>query len=224
MNGKLTGILFAIFLALFLIAYFALSIRDLTPYITLVLVLVTAYYAIQTGNMVKVMKEQTNKTIKAMQEQTEQMREQNRPNIRIHLQVKEKQLYMQISNVGSEYAQNLRCVPEPDFQVKHRKFSEVEIMELPMLFGGQMFEILLGNYQEVRENLNKVRIVEPVEELPKTERTPPKFAKLSEQVEERRKKDPIITCTYTEASGKSREIEIPLMLDNLAQARTHILF
>lgn len=212
MNGKIVVILCVIGLAACLFMRFALSIKDSLSYITLSLVLVTAYYAIQTGRSVKVVMEQTNKTIEAM-------REQNRPNIRIHCQVKEKRLYMQISNVGKEYAKNLRCVAKPDFQLNHSKLSDIEIMKLPILFGGEMFEVLLGDAKSIGDIVQKV-IIE--EEKPKTNEEMKEWKeqenpKANERVKERLEKEPIITCTYTEASGKSRKDEIPLRLYYLAR-------
>ena len=193
--------------------------------ITLALVFVTAYYAIQTGNMVKAMKEQTNKTIKAMQEQTEEMRnqnnllveqirEQNRPHIHIFLKEYSNRIYMYIRNVGREYAEDCKYTPDPDFKVRGvMKLSAVINQKLPsVLLGGEERKIEVGFSEAVINGLVEEKILSE-SKLSEEEK---EKARLKANEDLKAEYSPehkiFITCTYTEEKGECREEKIPVCI------------
>ena len=207
MNWKLPLILSAIFVVLVVVIIFIPGIslnNKFSLCITLALVVVTAYYAIQTGENVTAITRQTDKTIKAMQEQTEEMRkqnnllveqirEQNRPNIRIEFKKGEpfNSIYMHIENVGREYAKDIKCIPDPDFEVEGVKLSvTIDRLLPPVLFGGKKHKFRIGTCDKVFAALN--------------------LGKALKAYEEGKSKDEFfITCTYTEENGKCCEVKIP---------------
>ena len=216
MNWKLPLILSAIFVVLVVVIIFIPGIslnNKFSLCITLALVVVTAYYAIQTGKNVTAITGQTNKTIKAMQEQTEEMRKQNnllveqirkqnRPNIRIEFKKGEpsNSIYMHIENVGREYAKNIKCIPDPDFEVNGVKLSMIINRQLPpVLFGGKEHKIRIGPGREVTKGRELKVLADP---------KIAEYVNLSEE-EKQSIEEFSITCIYTEENGKCCEVKIP---------------